>query len=78
MSKGLVFRLNILFSLTFFKKNNSVHCIWSDWGPCSVSCGNGIQARHWQKEAQNGGEKCDGNSIRNCSLHTLSKCPGYI
>ena len=52
-------------------------CLWSNWGPCSVSCGYGIQARHWKQETQNGGENCIGNALRNCSLHNMTSCPGW-
>ena len=45
-----------------------MNCAWSqwgDWGPCSVSCGDGWKPRTRRvvTEAQNGGIQCQGDGI---------------
>jgi len=49
-----------------------VDCQWSDWGPCSTTCGAGQQTRNIKIPAQNGGSECSGSNVQNCNLRS---CP---
>ena len=51
---------------------------WSEWTPCSSTCGDGTQSRERSCDnpiPANGGDACDGptNQTRRCNLAT---CPG--
>ncbi|XP_053571495.1 SCO-spondin-like [Bombina bombina] len=61
--------------------NCNVDCLWSlwsDWSPCSVTCGTGEQTskRHQIQQRMYGGEECSGSPTRQrtCSLPDCS-CP---
>ncbi|KNC86108.1 hypothetical protein SARC_01724 [Sphaeroforma arctica JP610] len=44
---------------------------WSDWSPCSQSCGSGIRQRACNNpSALNGGAYCTGISIESCNIFT--------
>lgn len=54
---------------------------WSEWGPCSVSCGNGFSVRKRQcNPPKFGGNNCEGNTntqskncfIKECLTHNLN------
>ena len=42
------------------------NCEWTNWGPCSTTCGPGERVRQHQQEASNGGEPCIGNNTMGC------------
>ena len=57
-----------------------IDCKWGpygNWSACTKSCGGGFQTRlrDIEQQAQNGGEKCSGEStdLRVCAEHA---CPG--
>ena len=57
--------LKLNLNISYFQ----VNCQWSSWsetGPCSKSCGGGIQyfERTIVVESQNGGQSCDGRSTK--------------
>lgn len=51
---------------------------WSDWSPCSVTCGNGSQRRHRfcnNPAPDNGGLDCPGNATEH-SICKMDECRG--
>ena len=66
----LNYRINSFFSEK--QKNNSINCKWSQWSPCSQTCGNGIESRQVEISAQFGGRSCLGDARRNCNLKQCS------
>ena len=51
----------------------AVDCVWSQWSSCNVTCGPGIRTRHIELHSKGGGQKCFGESTKNCNL---KYCPG--
>jgi len=76
----LLLRLNLLkrSSLFIFSSTEYEEEEWSDWSPCSVTCGQGIQERTRfcnNPPPANGGLLCEGPNVdsRKCQA---SLCPG--
>ena len=51
---------------------NKVHCIWSDYGQCTKTCGQGFRHRYRKQSAKHNGNECIGDSVEPCYL---AKCP---
>ena len=77
-SVSLSFPSSLPPSLPFSVSVNGGYSSWEEWGPCSSTCGRGIQERIRlcnNPEPANGGRSCDGPSMdyRKCQS---GLCPG--
>ena len=57
-----------LYITTINADDDVYDCEWTEWGPCSTTCGNGTMVRYHEQEALNGGEKCTGPNVTHCYL----------
>ena len=63
---------------SFFHTVNGMFGEWGEFGPCSVTCGDGIQTRQRKcdnPEPQHGGANCEGKT-EDEKLCTEKPCPG--
>ena len=49
-----------------------VDCTFNPWGPCSKTCGGGIQTRDFTDFPKNGGAPCIGPTLNYCNTQA---CP---
>ena len=42
-------------------------CVFNPWGPCSRTCGGGIQTRDFTNFAKNNGAPCIGPTLNHCN-----------
>ena len=60
-----------------------VDCEWdefSEWSPCSKTCGEGTQVRTRviSKQESNGGRPCEGNRRESRNCLAQKECPGIV
>jgi len=70
---SVVIAMQVQEALSRSSNIDNADCTFNAWGPCSRTCGGGIQTRDFTHFAKNGGAPCIGPTLNYCNPQA---CPG--